>query len=291
MLKDSSSERLEEEKLVKVENRAYLHEISKITGVLASQVLVPELLEMYRAHFTNARVRTQVPHRNKYGAIFNSDRLCQLVEAVADLPARVLSFGLFAPEYISMLESYKKQSKVEPVNVMLLGAQTTATIEEYAKVVHKVFPQATCSVVDIEKRNPGNSGVRFIEANALNLPRTLKQKFDIVTTNALVMNLRGTEDRWDIEGNKNKLLANAHKILRSGGALLMIDAAVGDQGHRDSYSFEKGLKEAGFTNVSIGPAKQISTRRHVDRVLRGVESISEVPQTTSPLDRIIAYKR
>jgi len=277
----------------KIENQDYLKEISEITGAPISDIRTEELQSVYRNNFARGKIRTDSPYKAKYLNLFSSsDRFYQLVEALTDLPANVMSYGLFMQDYSRMMEQHRRQNEsYGPQISLLLGAQTTATIQEYSKTVEKILPNTKCHVIDIEKRDVGNSSADFEIANALELPDNLTDRFDIVQTNALIENLRKSRDRWDIDGNRITLLKNAHKVLHHGGALIMVDSTMNNEGRSDPEGFKKSLLELGYKDIEIQPAKQFLHRRDMDRAILSTENTTDAPLKDSRLFAIYALKK
>lgn len=278
---------------IKAENQAYLAEMATITSVPLSEIKVDELTAVYHSNFHRGKAYSSPPFQSKYfgSSSTDSDRVYQLIEALTDLPANVLSYGLFLPEYQAMLQRY--QSEVKPAEEhrsLLLGAQNTTTIEEYVQTVRRIFPQAICQVIDVEQRLVGKSGATFEIANALKLPENYHDSFNTIHTNSLIPNFRKDVNHWDYEENRQILFNNAYKALRSDGALTMVDSTWNNSGRSDPEFFERHLERAGFKNISIHPAKQFLYRRSLDRVFQGKEEIHQAQMKDSWLFAIYATK-
>lgn len=163
--------------------------------------------------------------------------VAQNAEVVLGERSRAMSYGVALPYYItSLLEHKETYNGPSHHKALLLGALSPDTIEDFELALALTHAESSAFVVDIE----GNLTARpnqFVFGSGTELPFA-DNSLDSVHTNYLLHAFQDGEYA-DLEGYK-KLFDEIHRVLRPGGALIMVE------GNLEEAFYVRGLRAKGL---------------------------------------------
>lgn len=204
-------------------------------------------------------------------------QITQDIEGLFDRDIDVLSYGLFAPSYLEMMQKHRKDI-VSP-RVLLAGSLTADTSREFSQTVRMVYPQARLAVLDIDAsvngRGTVKEGIPFVQGDIFNAPLPVGA-FDEIHSNAIFDMLEGGPKDQETEA----MLEQVYSLLKDGGTFYTVErrpdaldliAHIDKRLALDMHQFwlHKVGIEAGFRSVSFCNTKIFRYRWDAVQFLSG----------------------
>ena len=213
-------------------------------------------------------VREKYFHHSRTRPAEDDQQLGQRAEVLFDtFPASFSSYGLEMLDYRDALRAQKAQEGEASVGhrAVLLGGFSVDTIHEFAVTVRDVYPTAECQVVDVEgyktvQVSPDKA--LFVKESALRLSTEDGQIDSLHINNLLHMLVDPEYAIQDDAENQLQLFEEAHRVLRPGGLLLMVEERM------DADTVFENLQAVGFRMVTMNPARSFKSRRDMEQFLR-----------------------
>lgn len=238
------------------------------------------------------RYRRYLPQRPNVITMSNQQEFSQAADALTP-EAISLSVGISIPSLVPALEGALTRLHTQSPNILLAGALTLATAQEFTAVTEHVFDTPRLTIIDPipTRAAEWNGKGTFIQGNFLDGSAVPSQSQDIVMSDYLLRNLLNPNlQRYPQELDAAKAFAHAaHRMLKPGGELVMVDHSLAHDFVQQYISnptmrnimnapenifarsywerVKQVFHQAGFTNVQISPAVQFDNRQDLTELM------------------------
>lgn len=265
----------------------YVGELATLGGTaFRDGIITPTDLDTLRDFYTdpiNSALSVPIEIEQRFiGSYGNTDRESQehsqtfkhLAEGLLGLEAYTFSFGITTPSVSDMLA--RQQAEIvgdgTDYRALLVGALTPQTVREFSRLIRMYFPDATRMIVDPEGIRTAaaakQEGVDFLPYNFLrhDMSELVGRPVDSIHTNALLHMIKGVTDLALLDETIQRMFfAQAGKVLRPGGRLMMVEKTSPPYVQHDEAQLSRLLDETGFVDIDIKPADEFIDRRDVER--------------------------
>lgn len=196
----------------------------------------------------------------------------QTADGLLQLNRLPTTYGSYLPSYLEVLSGFAQEvaretgQQKQAHSAVLVGAFTPDTAREFSIITHEVYPDATCTVIDLvdhirDQISP--EYVQFKRGDAFSLPFQ-PDTVDSVQTNILLKNLNTSGRQFMSESVKREhFFTQANRILKPGGLLLMIEDIAGI----NEAQMKKELQQTGFTSTGYLQAIRLIDRNALEQVI------------------------
>ncbi len=143
-----------------------------------------------------------------------------LTEIILDTHTMFTSYGTYIPGFHFSLVEQREKTPHNNHTSLLIGAMTQEGIEEYAKTVKTIHPDASCSVIDIEGVTTAaidKKTAKFVYGSGVAIPFA-DNTFMSIHTNYLWPSL--LNNSIDKEETFRQMLSEVHRVLAPNGVML-----------------------------------------------------------------------
>ncbi len=272
---------------MQIDTEYYRQQITALTGIENIDHAAIRKFEFYinrASHLKEVRYAPFFPNDKGRAVVEKFSALWALIEGYKDKEIACNTYGRYLPSYAEMLKLQGEPLGNTNHRSLLVGAISVLTVSEYCKVVRNAFPQAECSVVDlegIETARISEGMCDFRIADALHLP--FKDYFNSIHTNFLIGKIEADDASETFDQRRQEFYVSARQALKTGGALLMVEPRYNLFPANSEECLMGDLKEAGFSDLTIYPAVSFIRRRILDQCLQNA-SLSFDPIETKILD-------